>query len=122
MNRSHRKTRTFMMIGGGALLLALAMVPAADHQSAGLATGLGVMALLVLGAFWLRKRKDLAQQTEPCMQVIERLTLEQGRTLHLVDVDGQRLLLASQQSGIGLISVFGREGNESPDGKVQQTP
>lgn len=107
MNKLPKKLRRIMMLGGGSLVLGLVMIRGAGGRPLATVENLGVLAVLALGLLWFARKKGAANETSSCMHVVERLSLEQGRTLHLVEVEGRRMLLASHQSGIGLISICG---------------
>jgi flagellar biogenesis protein FliO len=75
-----------------------------------------VLGLLGGGLWWLR-RKGLAQFSHPgfrkCerkMQVVEKLPLSPGHSLHLVRVGGRTLLVASSPGGCALLEASAGDG------------
>jgi flagellar biogenesis protein FliO len=73
-----------------------------------------VLGLLGGGLWWLR-RKGFARFSTPVfgkserkMQLLERLSLAPGHTLHLVQVEGRTLLVASSPGGCALLDAAPR--------------
>jgi len=68
--------------------------------------------ILLGGALWWLRRKGLAQfssssfgKTNRRMELLERLPLSPGHTLHLVRVGGRVLLVASSPGGCALLEA-----------------
>ncbi len=116
MNRLPKRVRSLMFGGSVSLVLALMFLTISGKPSWNSSWGMGIVVLVAV-FWWLFRKNHGSCESPTCMHVVERLSLEQGRTLHLVEVDGQRLLLASHQSGIGLISAFDEKRGDGSDGK-----
>ena len=75
-----------------------------------------VLGLLGAALWWLR-RKGLAKFSHPGfgkserkMQLVEKLALSPGHSLHLVRVGGRMLLVASSPGGCALLEASAGEG------------
>ena len=75
-----------------------------------------VLGLLAGGLWWLR-RKGLAKFSHPGfgkserqMQLVEKLALSPGHSLHLVRVGGRMLLVASSPGGCALLQASAADG------------
>ena len=113
------RSRLVLLFGamGLAIVLALGLLPRGADDSG---TGLPITAPLLLGgggvaALWLRRRKTtVARDGGGRLRVIERIRLQPGRELCLLEAEGRRLLVASGEGGVQLLARLGEE-TRTPD-------
>ena len=55
-------------------------------------------------SWMLRRRSKSAQDETRRLVCIERMKLQPGKVLHLIEVDGSRLLVSSSEKGIHLVT------------------
>lgn len=73
----------------------------------------GLLAFGVGAAVWLRRRSLRAgQETEGRLRCLEKVRLQPGKMLHLVEADGVRLLVSSGENGIRLVTRLEEEEKE----------
>ena len=74
-------------------------------------------ALLAVGAgaaFWFKRRNQRAnQEAGGRLRCLERVRLQPGKVLHLVEADGVRLLLSSGENGVRLVTRLENEEKEA---------
>lgn len=118
-----RLARLLALVAAPCLVLA-AFLPAMSGREgrtsllllAGLA---GLAATAPRWSGWLLQRRRGAVRSAAIDQ-IERCSLGQGNTIHLVEVAGQRLLLSSSSNGVTLLARLGEGGGQPPDGPEAQ--
>jgi hypothetical protein len=65
-------------------------------------------------AIWFKRRSLRAgREAEGRLRCLERVRLQPGRVLHLIEVDGVCLLLSSGENGIRLVTRLGEEEGEA---------
>jgi hypothetical protein len=73
----------------------------------------GLLAVGVGAAVWLKRRSQRAgQETEGRLRCLEKVRLQPGKVLHLVEADGVRLLVSSGENGIRLVTRLEEEEKE----------
>ena len=82
--------------------------PGIPWSAAGLlAAGVGV-------TVWLRRRSQrTGQETGGRLRCLEKVRLQPGKVLHLVEADGVRLLVSSGENGIRLVTRLEEEEKEA---------
>lgn len=74
-------------------------------------------AMLAVGAgvvVWLKRRAQRnGQETEGRLRCLEKVRLQPGKVLHLVEADGVRLLVSSGENGIQLVTRLEEEEKEA---------
>lgn len=82
-----------------------------------LVAGLAVGVAYALRRYSPNLARGLTQQGGP-LRVIDRATLNPGLRVHLVEVDGERLVIAENRTGLSMLQLRGRTQNsgqsESP--------
>lgn len=74
----------------------------------------GLLAAGTGTAFWLRRRSQRNnQEAEGRLRCLERIRLQPGKVLHLVEADGVRLLVSSGENGIRLVTRLEEEEKEA---------
>jgi len=74
----------------------------------------GLLAAGVGAAVWLRRRSQKAEQeSEGRLRCLEKVRLQPGKVLHLVEADGVRLLVSSGENGISLVTRLEEEEKEA---------
>jgi len=77
----------------------------------------GATGLLAAGAgaaVWLRRRSQRSgQETGGRLRCLEKVRLQPGKVLHLVEADGIRLLVSSGENGIRLVTRLEEEEQEA---------
>ncbi len=92
---------------GAVLLLGFFLLRA--QGGAGQQAAFPTAAVLVVGvpaaiAWWLRRRNARDERRSAgSLTNLDSLKLQPGRTLHLIDLEGQRLLVSSSENGIRLV-------------------
>lgn len=65
----------------------------------------GLLAAGVGAAVWLRRRSQrIGQENEGRLRCLEKVRLQPGKVLHLIEADGVRLLVSSGENGIRLVT------------------
>ena len=73
----------------------------------------GLLAVGAGAAVWLRRRSRRAgQETGGRLRCLEKIRLQPGKVLHLVEADGVRLLVSSGENGIRLVTRLEEEEKE----------
>lgn len=73
----------------------------------------GLLAVGAGAAVWLRRRTQRAgQDAEGRLRCLEKVRLQPGKVLHLVEADGVRLLVSSGENGIRLVTRLEDEDKE----------
>ena len=74
-------------------------------------------ALLVVGAgaaVWFRRRSQrVNQEADGRLRCLEKVRLQPGKVLHLIEADGVRLLVSSGENGIRLVTRLEEEEMEA---------
>lgn len=90
------------------VLLGLFLLRPAEKQGDKPSIPWSATALLAAGAgatVWLRRRSSRAgRETEGRLRCLERVRLQPGKVLHLIEVDGVRLLVSSGENGVRLVT------------------
>lgn len=115
------RNRLFLLIGAMLLatVLALGLLPRGANESG---TGLPVAVPLLLGgggvaALWLRRRNASAvRDGGGRLRVIDRIRLQPGRELCLLEAEGRHLLVTAGEGGVRLLARLGEEPR-TPDGE-----
>ena len=93
------------------VLLGLFLLKPADKQADKPGIPWSATALLAVGAgaaVWLKRRSlQAGRETEGRLRSLERVRLQPGKVLHLIEVDGVRLLVSSGENGVGLVTRLG---------------
>jgi flagellar biogenesis protein FliO len=112
--------RKFLLIGLTGLIALLGMVALRPSGEPGEGTGFGsefyLLSVFLLGGVWWFRRqvfKERCPKGESKMQCLQQIRLEPGRMLHLVDVEGVRLLLGSGEKGLSLLREWSVQKEES---------
>lgn len=99
------------------VLLGLFLLKPADRQAGKPGIPWSATALLVAGAgaaVWLRRRNLRAgQEAEGRLRCLERVRLQPGKVLHLIEVDGVRLLVSCGENGVRLVTRLENENQEA---------
>jgi flagellar biosynthesis protein FliO len=64
--------------------------------------GLGTLGIAI--SWVLRRRSRCTQDETRHLVCVERMKLQPGKVLHLIEVDGSRLLVSSSEKGIHLVT------------------
>ena len=103
-----------MMLGvalAASVLLGLFLLKPADKQADKSGIPWSATALLAVGAgaaVWLRRRSLRAgREAEGRLRCLERVRLQPGKVLHLIEVDCVRLLVSSGENGVRLVTRLG---------------
>lgn len=72
------------------------------------APAVGVVAVGVVAFFARRRATAGSREGVEHMTCVEKLRLQPGKVLHLVEVDGTRLLLSTSESGVQLVCELDR--------------
>lgn len=76
-------------------------------------SAIGLLTAGVGAAVWLRRRSQrTVQETEGRLRCLEKVRLQPGKVLHLVEADGVRLLVSSGENGIRLVTRLEEEEKE----------
>ncbi len=127
MNLLRERARWLAMAGGAAVLLGIFVLrPARDmggRTDERYGSGIQVLAvggLAAVGALlWWRKRRRTGELDGPGrLQLVERIRLEPGKTLHLVEVDECRLLLTATEQGLRLLARLDENGTTGTAGRA----
>ena len=74
----------------------------------------GLLAAGVGAAVWLRRKSQrTGQETEGRLRCLEKVRLQPGKVLHLVEVEGVRLLVSSGENGVQLVTRLEEEEKEA---------
>ncbi|MBW1809804.1 MAG: flagellar biosynthetic protein FliO [Deltaproteobacteria bacterium] len=71
--------------------------------------GLGAVGIVI--SWTLRRRSNCSQDETRRLVCVERMKLQPGKVLHLIEVDGSRLLVSSSEKGIQLVTDLKSGGN-----------
>lgn len=92
---------------GLAVVLAVGLLPRGGDEP-GSGFPIAVLSLLVAAggtAFWLRRRAGgTARDGGARLRVVERVRLQPGRELCLIQAEGRRLLIAAGEGGVRLLA------------------
>jgi flagellar biogenesis protein FliO len=64
--------------------------------------GLGAVGIVI--SWMLRRRSSCSHDETRRLVCVERMKLQPGKVLHLIEVDGSRLLVSSSEKGIHLVT------------------
>jgi uncharacterized membrane protein len=99
------------------VLLGLILLGPAERNTEKPRVPWSAAALLATGAgaaFWLRRRSRRAErEAGGRLRCLERLRLQPGKLLHLIEADGVRLLVSSGENGIRLVTRLEEEDQEA---------
>lgn len=99
------------------VLLGVFLLRPGNPKAEGASIPWGTTALLVTSAgavVWLRRRSLRAgQAAEGRLKCLEKVRLQPGKVLHLVEVDGVRLLVSSGENGVQLVTRIEEEKEEA---------
>jgi hypothetical protein len=99
------------------VLLGLLLLKPANQPAGKPGVPWGATAALAAGAgaaFWLRRRSQKSgQESGGRIRCLERLRLQPGKLLYLIEADGVRLLVSSGENGIRLVTRLEDEDQEA---------
>jgi hypothetical protein len=107
-------SRPKLLLGAGGLvfILFLTVVPRMGGDAR--RNGFGGWALIGLGVLsgvviWNRSRGRQAREQDARLKLLERMQVAAGQALVLIEVDGNRMLLATSSAGLRLVAQLGSE-------------